>query len=134
MSIGGSAPQKKARPNFHRLHDTIFEKMIKKDKKTAQPNREALADTSVMPYDSTTPKGNHLVIKNEISALIRDKRARVAVIGLGYVGLPLVTEFARAGLKAVGFEVDETKAAQIKAGRSYIGDVESSLVKELVDA
>src|SRR5215510_842853 len=87
-----------------------------------------------MPYDSTTTKGNHLVIKNEISALIRDKRARVAVIGLGYVGLPLVTEFARAGLKAVGFEVDETKAAQIKAGRSYIGDVESSLVKELVDA
>ena len=87
-----------------------------------------------MPYDSTTTKGNYLVIKNEISALIRDKRARVAVIGLGYVGLPLVTEFARAGLKAVGFEVDEKKAAQINEGRSYIGDVESSLVKELIAA
>ena len=87
-----------------------------------------------MPYDSTTTKGNYLVIKNEISALIRDKRARVAVIGLGYVGLPLVTEFARAGMKAVGFEVDEKKTAQINDGRSYIGDVESSLVKELIVA
>src|SRR6202171_479228 len=73
------------------------------------------------------------MIKNEIINLIKDKRARVGVIGLGYVGLPLLTEFAGKGFNTVGFEVDERKASQINAGESYIGDVASSLVKELVD-
>ena len=76
---------------------------------------------------------NHFMIKNEIINLIKDRRACVGVIGLGYVGLPLLTEFAGKGYNTVGFEVDERKAAQINAGESYIGDVESSLVKELVD-
>src|SRR6267143_1296559 len=73
------------------------------------------------------------MIKNEIINLIKDKRARVGVIGLGYVGLPLLTEFAGKGFNSVGFEVDERKASQINAGEYYIGDVASSLVKELVD-
>src|SRR5229473_6867172 len=74
------------------------------------------------------------MIKNEITRLIRDKRARVGVIGLGYVGLPLLTEFAGKGFNSIGFEVDERKASEINAGESYIGDVASSLLKELVDA
>ena len=74
------------------------------------------------------------MIKNEIINLIKDKRARVAVIGLGYVGLPLATEFAGKGFKATGFEVDAGKAAQINAGTSYIGDVSTSQVKASVDA
>src|SRR5882672_10898387 len=74
------------------------------------------------------------MIKNEIINLIKDQRARVGVIGLGYVGLPLLTEFAGKGFNTVGFEVDERKASQINAGQSYIGDVASSLVKALVDA
>src|SRR5260370_16108660 len=74
------------------------------------------------------------MIKNEIINLIKDQRARVGVIGLGYVGLPLLTEFAGKGFNTVGFEVDERKAAQINAGESYIGDVASTLVKELVEA
>ena len=74
------------------------------------------------------------MIKNEIINLIKDKRARVGVIGLGYVGLPLLTEFAGKGFNTVGFEVDEGKASRINAGRSYIGDVASSLIKELVDS
>jgi len=74
------------------------------------------------------------MVKNDLITLIRDKRAQIAVIGLGYVGLPLVTEFARAGFTGVGFEVDKSKADQINQGRSYIGDVESALVKELVDS
>jgi len=56
------------------------------------------------------------------------------VIGLGYVGLPLSVEFAHKGFQAIGFEVDAEKAALINRGESYIGDVRSSLVKELVDA
>src|SRR5687767_9654589 len=73
------------------------------------------------------------MIKNELIDSIKNKRARVGVIGLGYVGLPLVTEFARGGFNGTGFEVDAEKAAKINGGESYIGDVESSQVKELID-
>jgi len=71
------------------------------------------------------------MIKDEIIKLITERRARVGVIGLGYVGLPLLIEFARNGFDSTGFEVDETKATEINDGRSYIGDVSSSAVKEL---
>jgi len=57
------------------------------------------------------------MIKNELIKLIKDKRARVGVIGLGYVGLPLATEFAGAGFRATGFEVDEKKVGEINSGR-----------------
>src|SRR5256885_16146845 len=73
------------------------------------------------------------MVKDEIINLIKDRRARVGVIGLGYVGLPLATEFAGQGLSVVGFEVDEKKAAEINAGRSYIGDVTSDLIRDSVD-
>ena len=71
-------------------------------------------------------------MKTELSTLITEKKARVGVIGLGYVGLPLVVEFAAKGFKGIGFEVDERKANQINAGHSYIGDVPSARVSELV--
>jgi UDP-N-acetyl-D-glucosamine dehydrogenase len=54
---------------------------------------------------------------------IRSKQARVGVIGLGYVGLPLAVEFAAAGFAVTGFDVDATKVAEINSGRSYIPDV-----------
>ena len=71
-------------------------------------------------------------MKNELNKLITENKACVGVIGLGYVGLPLVVEFASKGFKGIGFEVDEKKADQINAGHSYIGDVPSSRVAELV--
>ena len=74
------------------------------------------------------------MIKNEIINLIKDQTACVGVIGLGYVGLPLATEFAGKGFKAIGFEVNENKVEQINAGRSYIGDVSTQQVKDAVDA
>ena len=72
------------------------------------------------------------MIKEQLIKLITDKAASVGVIGLGYVGLPLVVEFARNGFQAVGFEVDQSKADRINAGESYIGDIDSGTVKELV--
>ena len=63
---------------------------------------------------------------------IRSKQARVGVIGLGYVGLPLVVEFAAAGLQAVGFDIVADKVAAIKKGDSYIADVPASRVGALV--
>src|SRR6266849_8032182 len=63
--------------------------------------------------------------KSKESALhrIRARQARVGVIGLGYVGLPLAVEFAHAGFTVTGFDVDASKIALINAGRSYIPDV-----------
>ncbi|HYN85339.1 MAG TPA: nucleotide sugar dehydrogenase [Pyrinomonadaceae bacterium] len=72
------------------------------------------------------------MIKDDIIKRIETGEARVGVIGLGYVGLPLAAEFARKGLFATGFEVDERKAEQINAGESYIGDVASSIIREQV--
>ena len=74
------------------------------------------------------------MIKDQILARITEKKAHIGVVGLGYVGLPLLVEFAHQGFQATGFEVDQEKADQINSGTSYIGDVSSSAVKELVDA
>jgi UDP-N-acetyl-D-glucosamine dehydrogenase len=73
-------------------------------------------------------------MKDDLISLITNKRAHVGVIGLGYVGLPLIVEFASKGFRGTGFEVDEAKANQINAGSSYIGDVPSRKLKEVVDA
>jgi len=53
------------------------------------------------------------MIKNELEKLIADKSASIGVIGLGYVGLPLIVEFALKGFRGIGFEVDEKKADAI---------------------
>src|ERR687889_643534 len=74
------------------------------------------------------------MVKDELLKLIESKSARVGVIGLGYVGLPLAVEFARRGLRAVGFEVDARKAESINRGESYIGDVHSSDLADVVKA
>ncbi|MCA1589200.1 MAG: nucleotide sugar dehydrogenase, partial [Acidobacteria bacterium] len=74
------------------------------------------------------------MIKNEISKKIADKTARIGVIGLGYVGLPLITEFCLKGFEGIGFEVDEKKAEDINAGTSYIVDVPTENLKKCVDA
>ena len=73
-------------------------------------------------------------MKNELIDLITNKQAHIGVIGLGYVGLPLLVEFASKGFNATGFEVDASKAEQINAGTSYIGDVPSRRVQEAVEA
>src|SRR5687767_5668786 len=73
------------------------------------------------------------MVKEQIIAQIKEKRAHVGVVGLGYVGLPLLAEFGRSGYQATGFEVDENKAATINAGDSYISDVPTAVIKELVD-
>ena len=68
----------------------------------------------------------------ELDRKIREKTARVGVIGLGYVGLPLAVAFARRGFKVTGIEVDPRRAASLQKGRSYIEDVSSAEVASLV--
>ena len=63
---------------------------------------------------------------------LQSRQARVGVVGLGYVGLPLAVEFARSGLTAIGIDVDARKPAAILRGESYIPDVSSADVASLV--
>ena len=65
---------------------------------------------------------------------IQNRTARVGIVGLGYVGLPLAVEFARAGFSVTGIDVSETKVGQVNAGESYIGDIPTSTLAALVNA
>ena len=65
---------------------------------------------------------------------IRRGEARVGVIGLGYVGLPLAVEFAKAGLKTVAVDVDPEKVAKIERGESYIADVSDDEVRAVASS
>src|SRR3954471_4927202 len=60
---------------------------------------------------------------NELAERIRTKQARVAVVGLGYVGLPLLVSVANAGFQTVGFDADPEKIGLLREGHSYIVDV-----------
>ncbi len=59
------------------------------------------------------------------------RSACLGVIGLGYVGLPLAVEFARAGFRVIGFDVDAAKVAELKRGRSYVSDVSSQRMRSV---
>jgi UDP-N-acetyl-D-glucosamine dehydrogenase len=74
------------------------------------------------------------MVKDELKNLITEKRATVGVIGLGYVGLPLIIEFALKGFPTVGFEVDEKKVASLNEGTSHIVDVSSENVNKALAA
>jgi UDP-N-acetyl-D-glucosamine dehydrogenase len=66
-----------------------------------------------------------------LSEKIRSRTARVGVVGLGYVGLPLAVEYADAGYQVTGIDLSEGKVARVNAGDSYIGDVPSSALAPL---
>jgi UDP-N-acetyl-D-glucosamine dehydrogenase len=68
----------------------------------------------------------------ELLDKIRSRKARTGVIGLGYVGLPLAIEFAHAGFKAVGIDVDQRKVEAVNGGTSYIVDTADEEIASLV--
>lgn len=61
----------------------------------------------------------------ELSERIASRAALVGIVGLGYVGLPLVRVFVEAGFRVLGFDTDDAKVAQLEVGRSYIGHIPS---------
>src|SRR5438067_8572136 len=65
---------------------------------------------------------------------IRSRSARVGVVGLGYVGLPLAVEFAKAGFSVTGIDISEEKARRVNAGESYIGDIPTKTLAPLVES
>ncbi len=64
---------------------------------------------------------------------IRKREAVIGVIGLGYVGLPLVTEFAKAGFKVLGFDIDQGKTDALNRGESYIHHIPSANIRSILD-
>ena len=68
----------------------------------------------------------------KLLAKIESGKALVGVVGLGYVGLPLVREFIRGGAKVLGFDVDAAKVKALTAGRSYIEHIPARTIKEMV--
>ena len=70
--------------------------------------------------------------KKEVLAAIENKTIHVGVVGLGYVGLPLAVEKAKAGFKTTGFDVQKSKVDMVNAGHNYIGDVVQEDLEKLV--
>jgi UDP-N-acetyl-D-glucosamine dehydrogenase len=71
---------------------------------------------------------------NILEEKIASRRARVGIVGLGYVGLPLAVEFAKAGFSVTGIDLDARKIARVNAGDSYVGDIPSAALSKLVQA
>jgi UDP-N-acetyl-D-glucosamine dehydrogenase len=67
---------------------------------------------------------------NKLEQVILDKSALVGVIGLGYVGLPLINAFVCAGFRTIGFDVDQRKVDTLNSGKSYIKHVDSTVVSK----
>src|SRR5690349_891263 len=65
---------------------------------------------------------------------IRTRRAKVGIVGLGYVGLPLAVEFAKAGFEVTGIDLTDSKVARVNAGDSYVGDIPSATLAPLVES
>lgn len=74
------------------------------------------------------------MIKDELLQKIRNKQITVGVVGLGYVGLPLAVEKAKAGYKTIGFDVQDEKVAMVNQGHNYIGDVVDDDLKAIVES
>ncbi len=67
-----------------------------------------------------------------LKSAIENKTAKVGVIGLGYVGIPLIQAFVKAGFSTMGFDIDQRKVDRLMAGESYIGHIPSSWIADCI--
>jgi UDP-N-acetyl-D-glucosamine dehydrogenase len=74
------------------------------------------------------------MIQQRLEDKIRNRKAKVGVVGLGYVGLPLAVEFAKAGFEVTGIDLSESKVARVNAGDSYIADIPKGVLEPLVES
>ncbi len=72
--------------------------------------------------------------KGNLLSRLKRNDFTAAVIGLGYVGLPLAVEYAEAGISVIGIDVDGRKVRSLQAGKSYIGDIASDSIRKIVEA
>src|SRR5215470_9425757 len=73
-----------------------------------------------------------MTIKQDLLDRLNRREAKVGIVGLGYVGLPLAVEFAEAGFSVLGVDVSAAKVAQLNRGESYIPDIPTERLAPLV--
>jgi UDP-N-acetyl-D-glucosamine dehydrogenase len=73
-------------------------------------------------------------MKQELLSLLESRKAKIGIIGLGYVGLPLVLRFGEEGFRVIGFDVDPQKVSKLNAGESYIRHIDAGRLQTLVNA
>ncbi|MDA1215199.1 MAG: nucleotide sugar dehydrogenase, partial [Planctomycetota bacterium] len=71
-------------------------------------------------------------MSNALEQALQNKSAQIGVIGLGYVGLPLIRAFSKGGYRCLGFDVDQTKVDKLLAGKSYIKHIDSQQITSLI--
>ncbi|MGZ9159331.1 MAG: nucleotide sugar dehydrogenase, partial [Nitrospira sp.] len=82
------------------------------------------------PESSTfTGSAHHAALLKKLN----DRTAHIGIIGLGYVGLPLMLRFSQIGYQVIGFDVDEAKVAKLNSGQSYIERIEPRIIQAAVD-
>ncbi len=91
------------------------------------PSAASIEPRAPAPAD---PRPRDARLADDLLARIRDRTARVGIMGMGYVGLPLALEFARAGFDVVGFDVDLRHVEGLRAGSSPIVDVPDADLRE----
>ena len=69
-------------------------------------------------------------LARQLSEKIRNRTAKIGVVGLGYVGLPLISAFVKSGFQAIGYDIDERKVNALKAGQSYIKHIQAETIQE----
>jgi UDP-N-acetyl-D-glucosamine dehydrogenase len=84
-----------------------------------------------MPQDNTSPQAPHL---QSWTARVNARQTHVAILGLGYVGLPLALLFSEAGFRVTGLDIDATKIAKLNAGESYIQRIEPAQIAAAIAA
>ena len=72
-------------------------------------------------------------MKRKLESSIGDRTARIGIVGLGYVGLPLMLRFAETGFRVIGFDIDAGKVAALKSGHSYIEHIPGERIQEALE-
>ncbi len=94
-----------------------------------QATESLVANPIARPESDTMPMPDDVFA--ELHTHIRDKTARVGIIGLGYVGLPLARAFTAKGYSVLGFDIDAAKVVQLRRGESYIGHIPDAAIVEM---
>jgi UDP-N-acetyl-D-glucosamine dehydrogenase len=107
---------------------------LSKSKKSLTENLSKNEEPAPTQPTSVTTSIVTPAIANVLAEKIRSKTARVGVVGLGYVGLPLAVEYAAEGYHVTGIDLNAGKIARVNAGDSYVGDVPTGAMAPLVKA
>ena len=92
---------------------------------------QALAGEAFLSDSQPKPMDNFI---QEFEKRVRQKKSRIAVVGLGYVGLPLAIEFAKSGFEVLGIDIDKDRINRIKRKESYISDVATKELRRVLNS